>query len=372
MTDRSGAHFSDDEELLSRYVLGTLDAAERERIDRHAAGCTSCMESLRREMRIAAGVRRLGRQSVKAELGARVALRAERASWPRFASAAAVFIVVGGLGIYFGWLSGRGRLSPEPAGAPPIAGGSGGVQKEERNSPDFADARSSGKPAGLPPSAADHGAEQGASAPAVSPAPENARQSVDIVGGMAATRTEAALQSGASRDEFWSDGLVEQSEEAAKKIEPRGAVAVEDKGMVLEKQKSVKEEVDRFKDAMSRRQSHFILYQQPASALPTLRKGDTQEGRNAIGGADRRVDQRAFGGARSALAGGRDRVPTRVGQKGDTTTMTLYLDSLVDENELKRARVDALGDDSVVVTLGGKKIQYRFPPTQGAQQQRQK
>jgi hypothetical protein len=55
------------------------------------------------------------------------------------------------------------------------------------------------------------------------------------------------------------------------------------------------------------------------------------------------------------------RIPTRVEKNGQRTTLTMYLDSLVDENDLQRAQVDALRDDSVVVTLGGKKILYRFP-----------
>ena len=310
-------------------------------MDRHAAGCAACRDALRREMRIAAGVRRLGRESLKAELRARVATRAERTGWPRFASAAAVFLIVGGLGIYFGWLSGRGRVSPEPEGAPPIAGGSGGFQKEEKNTTTLADARSAGKPAALPPSVSDRAADQGGAVSGVSPAAVNAGRPADRDEGIAASRAESTLQSGAPGEGFWSDGIVEQGGDAAKKIEARGAVAGEEKEMMLYKSKSMKEEVERLKDAPLARQSRFIILQRSASALPARQKG-------------------------------RDMIPTRVDQKGDTTTMTLYLDSLVDESDLKRARVDAPGDDSIVVTLGGKKIQYRFPPPPATQQQRPK
>ena len=68
-------------------------------------------------------------------------------------------------------------------------------------------------------------------------------------------------------------------------------------------------------------------------------------------------------------AGDKRRIQTRVEQKGEHTTLTMYLDSLVDENEVKRARVETLGDDSVVVTMGGKKILYRIP--RGADNQAQ-
>jgi hypothetical protein len=115
--------------------------------------------------------------------------------------------------------------------------------------------------------------------------------------------------------------------------------------VLLFKSKAQKEEEERLKDALAGSQEQYRLRQQPASALP---------GNRESAGRDQR------------------RVPTRVDQRGGTTTMTLYLDSLVDEKDLKSARVEALGDDSVVVRLGGKKILYRFPSGQAAQQQRQK
>lgn len=369
MADRSGGHFSDDDELLSQYALGKLDAAARDAVDRHAAGCDACRESLRREMRIAAGVRRLGRDSLKANLSARAAPRAGLSAWPRFASAAAVFIIIGGLGIYFGWLSGRGRLSTEPEGAPPVAAQPAEHDKEMRNAPDLADARSAAKGGGIPAPGGDRAAERGTSAPSVSPGAGGAGQPLENAAGE--SRAESTLQRGAPGGEFWSDGYVEEGV-AAKKVEPRGAAAPRADVMMLDKQKSIKEEAAGEKDANSPRQSHFLLLQQPATALPAGRKGETEAGQNAFGEADRIRDQQAVQGGRATSAARRERVPTHVDQKGDTTTMTLYLDSLVDEGDLKRARVEAMGDDSVVVTLGGKKIQYRFPAPRGTQQQRAK
>ena len=115
--------------------------------------------------------------------------------------------------------------------------------------------------------------------------------------------------------------------------------------MLLYKSKADKEETDRLKDADSRVQGEYLIRQQPASTLP----GDQERsGRNQY------------------------RVPTRVDQRGSTTTLTMYLDSLVDEKDLRSAIVESARDDSVVVTLGGKKILYRFPPGQTAQQKRQK
>jgi hypothetical protein len=141
---------------------------------------------------------------------------------------------------------------------------------------------------------------------------------------------------------FWSDGIVERAGGALDAAAARGGVSAGEKNALLFKSKALKKEADQTKDAL---QGQYLLRQKPASALTGSRE---RSGR----------DQQT--------------VPTRVDQRGSTTTMTLYLDSLLDENDLKRGRVEAVSDDSVVVTLGGKKILYRFPPGQGAQQQRQK
>jgi len=134
---------------------------------------------------------------------------------------------------------------------------------------------------------------------------------------------------------------VERGEAAFDAAAPRGAVMSQEHNAILSKSKALKEEEGRLKDVLPRPRAQYLLRQQPANALPVDRE---RSGR----------DQQS--------------VPTRIDQRGSTTTMTMYLDSLVDEREMKKARVEAVSDDSVVVTLGGKKILYRFPPGQAAQE----
>ena len=159
--------------------------------------------------------------------------------------------------------------------------------------------------------------------------------------GIAATETAA----GAPAGEFWSDGVVERGEAARDGGGLPGAVSSQEKSAVNLNSSTLKKEEAHLKDALSRPQGRYLVRQQPASALPSDRE---RSGRD------------------------QQRVPTRVDQRGSTTTMTMYLDSLVDDGDLKKAQVEAVRDDSVVVTLGGRKILYRFAPGQAVQQQRQK
>jgi hypothetical protein len=347
MTDDSGAHIASDEELLSRYALGRLDDADREKVDRHTARCGTCMEALRREMLMAAGVRRLGREDLKAELKRRVAAETRPAGWLRIVSAAAAIGIVAGLGVYYAWFTGGGTLPPRPGAPPPLAGRTESRGQEEGNAParDLADNVKGDKTLESPSSSGHIQADQkGLASPAHRNA-ENERRSAPTGGGIAASETASGAPAAAPAGEFWSDGIVERGEAARDAAAPRGAVTSQEKSAVLFKGKVLKKEEDRLKDALPRPQGQYLVRQQPASALPADRE---RYGRD------------------------QQRVPTRVDQRGSTTTMTMYLDSLVDERDLKKARVEAVSDDSVVVTLGGKKILYRFAPGQAAQQQRQK
>jgi hypothetical protein len=66
----------------------------------------------------------------------------------------------------------------------------------------------------------------------------------------------------------------------------------------------------------------------------------------------------------------RNSVPTLFEQRGSQTLMTLYLDSLVDQNELSRARVEQPGADSLVIRMQNQSIQYQLPVNRTRQQVR--
>jgi hypothetical protein len=350
MTDGGSTHFRSDEEILSRYVLGSLDEAERERIDRHASQCPECMESLRREMLIAAGAKRLGRADLKSELKRRIAAGEEHARWGRILSIAAAVVLAAGLGVYYTLFNGPGTIPLRTDSMPPMAGKTEQMPGKKPDAPAAGEAQSAAREnadetsAGGGPRSA---LKQKGPAPAVSPSPELRRKAENEFGKI--TRSEPAAQTltGGEQGAFWSEGVVQRSPPDAGEASSRGALnenqAMQDKALLL-KSRDVKKEAPAM-DALSRVQGRYLLRQQHASTLQAVRENPVKD---------------------------QERVPTLVEEQGGTTTMTLYLDSLVDERDLKEARVEPGRDDSVVVTVGAKKIMYRFPPGGAAQQQKKK
>jgi hypothetical protein len=305
------------------------------------------MEALRREMRIAAGVRRLGRENLKDGLKRRVAAEPEPAGWPRILSAAAAVGIVAGLAVYYAWFTG-GETLPDRAGvSPPLAGRTESPRRDEGNAPAPEPAEKDKGTAGSPHGSSGHlqADKKELASPAYQDAQNERKGGGAGTGGIAGSVTARGAPAAEPGGEFWSDGVVEQGEASLDAAAPRRAVTSQEKNALLFKSKVMKADEARAKNAPTRPQAQYLLRQQPSSALPADRETSGKD---------------------------QQRVPTHIDQRGSSTTMTMYLDSLLDEGDLKKARVEAVSDDSVVVTLGGKKIVYRFPPGQAAQQQRGK
>ena len=343
MADERDTHIASDDDLLSRYALGRLNEAEREKVDRHTAGCSVCTEALRREMRIAAGSRRLGRDELKARLKRNLAAAPQGAAWPRILSVAAAAAIVTGLAVYYAWFSGGESLTPPlPVEAPPLAGRMKTPNEDKANaSPrEPADGAKGDRRAESPvPSVTGLQAKQKRLESPVQH--ENERMGIPAGEGAAPPGAAAGAPAAETAGEFWSEGVVETGDAGRDAAAPRGAVTPREKSGALFQSNAVKKADEHAKDALSRRQGEYLIRQQPSRTLP---------------------------GERERSAGDQQRVPTRVEQRGSTTTMTMYLDSLLDEKDLMKAYVEKVRDDSVVVTLGGKKILYRFLPGQSAQQ----
>jgi len=356
MADEAGRHFASDEEILSRYVLGRLDGNERAVIDNHAAVCDTCREALRREMELAAGVRRLGRENLKKELRRRIAEDSSPGLRVRALSAAAAVCIVAGLGVYYAFFR-RAEILPQDAGrAPALANRTESFAQgradepasriDQKTAPEKSaeTLRGAGIQSGakMKQSALPGEQDRAGGAKRESPA-------ADITAPAHASGDISSEPSG----EFWSEGIVESpgavsgaapapSGFAAQKKDlapPAGNPARVDDRLMKEEQKAQADETDHLKGAYRRSRGEYLIRQKPASTLPSERAGRDQS-----------------------------RVPTRVDQRGNRTTMTMYLDSLVDEKDLQNAQVDAASGDSVVVTVGGKKILYRFPSGQAAEQ----
>ncbi len=106
MSDETKKYWTEDDELVSQYVLGQFSPETMRQMEEEIADCAPCKAKLKQEMELAAGMRRHGRDLMKATL--RTKLR--RARDTQFNAnhfvgmAAAVLIVVLAVGAYTVWL----------------------------------------------------------------------------------------------------------------------------------------------------------------------------------------------------------------------------------------------------------------------------
>lgn len=362
MTDQSNRHIAGDEELLARYALGTLEADTREAVERHIAGCDACAAAVRRERLIAAGARRLGRDQIKRRLGQTPIVEGSRPTvWPRVLSAAAVLGLIVGAGLYYDWLgSGTGDVSPvteqkaqfetpaqesgkaapPTASAPPGRDQDAGVSDARRESGRFAQA--------VPPVTGEKKSFRSDQSAARTMQGEVGATQPSAAGAAAGiSREKEGMEAVAAPAVYWTEGtpLSGVGELGAAQAADR----VSDESRMLKKELDGKSKIDvQRKAAANELQSsmgNYRVNQAPASALPRERQ---------------MVQQRNAGGG----------VQTLVKQDGNITTMTLFLDSLVDPIEAKSANVEAVSDDSLIVNLGKQRIGYRIPTGVNKEQQK--
>ena len=105
MSDDNKTYWTDDPELVEKYVLGRLTDEERQRLDAEIADCEPCKQKLRHELEMAAGIRRYGRDSLKAKLHSRLRKKQsnQMQQFQLIGLAAAVVIIAIGVGVYKIW-----------------------------------------------------------------------------------------------------------------------------------------------------------------------------------------------------------------------------------------------------------------------------
>jgi hypothetical protein len=102
MDGENKQRWTDDEDLVARYVLGQMTPEEKKRLEAELAEDEAGKAKIREESEFAAGIRRHGRDMMKAQL--RTKLRRARAtqftSFQYIGLAAAVVVVAIGIGVY--------------------------------------------------------------------------------------------------------------------------------------------------------------------------------------------------------------------------------------------------------------------------------
>ena len=335
MAETTSTHIADDPGRLEEFVLGRLGAAECADAETHAASCNRCTQAIRHERMLAAGTKSFGRTLLRDTLRRRIAQEeaAARVPWPKILSAAAVIVLLVGVGWLNNWflapekepgmLAGKAIETTTPPAVSPADAPSRADKKselpaalpgEKMRAADDARPSRRNEPVDLAAAETRNSVaiSQDLKIAAAAPAPSGG---VWVEGNAIAEGSAAGAYRGGSKDgalmKRKSDALAAPEKEIAA---PAGAA----KGMTQSAQA-------------------FRVQQQPAATLPVLRQ--KQQEKNAPPGT----------------------IQTLVEQKPGETVLTLYLDSLRNPLELRDARVEQVARDSIIVNIGNRRIGYRLP-----------
>jgi hypothetical protein len=342
MNDNSKKYWTDDPELVEKYILNKLSSEEKKRMDAEIADCEPCKVKLHEEMEIAAGIRHYGRDILKAKL--RKKLQRERASqfftFQYVGLAAAVVIIAIGLGAYQIWFS--------DLVAPKIFHHQEIVLKQSEDSAN-AKAESPIDERRKEESRSFLQKEQLSSRDEL----QETERSIAVQSAPAVSTIE---QQGASGASVKSDGMlseVSSSESPASSIWLIGQIVVVNEsvhGQVMSASKTQKENDAKYAQRKKSETNSLSL------ESITLNKRTKEN--NIV------LQQRAMKDLpperSQQLARKKREVETLLERTDNGIQLTLFDDS-INESDMKDAVVERLSEDSIVVSISNQRIAYRLP-----------
>lgn len=341
-----------DHDLLERYLLGRVTPDERMAVEENLRTDETWRIAFMEERRLAAVVRRAGRDDVKARLRSRVATPARRVPWVRAASIAAILVTAVGIAV----LLRQPSVMDLPSGqTPPIASD---MDVADKVAPA---ATGDGK------SAKDAGTERGAEA-GTTPAPpaeSGSRRERREESAAAQPAGESLTREQEAR--FGKEKLEKQGESRVKDARPGEAGALADAVGLDETDAATSGEwvlatvtptTGETKDSRSNE------IRPAAEAEGALRKSDrapavvgkgatvaqaatvSQMPVSALPGRQQTLQAAAPAGTMQALIQRRD----------GETLVTLYPEIPFSAEELRQAQTRMIGDDSIVVEIGRQSV----------------
>lgn len=358
-------HWTYDPDLLERYVLDRLESAQREELENHLKTCEQCRIAVREEEELAAGVRRLAREEFKTRLKSRFAgLQSEpirEVPWFQLAAAAAVIVILVGVGIYNEWFtwykekditeeyqreqpaSGAAQEQEFPPPVPEAAGERSGISSDRRI-----------------PTEAEKRQEHAASTQKIIREAQREKQ--------IARNEHILLENGAGagvrREDVELEGVKEwvQGEilsTLSERLPPQSAISTIDKGALLKTDKSE-----------LRKQAESEIESRPSRKSRTRSRLDSVEtdkaGQRIIVQQGVRsqiiiLSQRPKSQLSPEQLRDSQTVPTLVERTEEGLQFTVYLDQPVGDEELRNATIEPIHRDSVILHLGSQQIGYRIP-----------
>ena len=337
----TNTHWTEDSELLEQYVLGRLDPKQLPEFEKHLASCQQCASAVREEQALAAGVRRMAREELKAGLRERLETENVReVPWLRLAAAAAVIVVLVGVGVYNDWFS-RFTQKYGAEEAQPQHPTSVAPEELRRASPQAEEEQR------------DRATQSGA---------VRQRPTSETAQGPSRERLPAA-EGHEYMDESSGAGARSEADklEAAKKSET--ALAMDNERALWTEGKILSYEHGETSGAPSPAE----MRRQTVTVRPELQKQADENQAREKGTQEKSVPQRFILQQRrtTELPAGQTRregsVPTLIEQTRDGLQFTLYLDRTTSARDLHRAQFETIREDSLVLILGSQRIGYRLP-----------
>jgi hypothetical protein len=109
MSASANIHWTQDPQLLEEFVLHRVEGTRRKELEAHLLVCERCQQAVNEEQKIVLGIKRVGRDEMKARLKEHLVESQKRpvggrSSWTWAYSAAAALVVLVGLAFYNRWL----------------------------------------------------------------------------------------------------------------------------------------------------------------------------------------------------------------------------------------------------------------------------
>ena len=335
MPDETGKHWTEDEDLLARFVLGNLDAREASSLEQHLAECARCADAVRAEQVIAAGLKRAGREELKQRLAQRLGQhRSYKFNWYQAAGIAAAVVLLVTVAIRDDWFFGSVEKQSEYRQKPDTVVLSEqkapALQTEfERPQTDAVKSETSGREAKpIADAVAKKKKEAMDEKRTLSLQEVKKSQPIPTMLGKGVAQAEQAqpalMTVAAGAQELWTQGTL---------IRTNVVTRFADKAV------NIAADAKRISDAAKANvigidSSNVSVTQLPASALP----------------------------ARQQRARGAGEVQTLFRQGPQGLQIVLFGDTLLTPHELDQARLEPVGPDSLILIAGQKRIGYKTPP----------
>jgi hypothetical protein len=315
-------HWTDDSELLDRFILDRIDQSERVPLDQHLLECERCRRIVRTESEFVAGIKLSGREKLKEVL--RESLKSEEVNifqrYQFISLAAAVLVILIGLGVFrfyvgsFEWpvkFSSRNYIVKQSVGDSSTTA----ERKKERSASQ----------------------EENSEAEDLAAAGAPAHQKT-------ASNNVDDFQNEIGRDRnpkaFWLLGTVIMTPETDGKIH------------LSSKAENEGTREKRMEKKFLGQSRVFAIQKDGASQTITLRQRSSEFLPSAQ--AKKGVDDRT--------------IQTLVEKTPQGLNLTLYRDTLFQNSQIQQATIEPVTKDSLIVILANEHIAYRIPGGWSAQQ----